>query len=104
MFYTKQQGIVHREDRYFHTLQPEQPYEFSALFTFALAKQLEQRPGRYRLAVNNSIKLKWWKEGTREENVPPLGQKPDDDMYVASGEPIIVTDIQPIEFTIPAGR
>ena len=104
MFQTRQQGVVHREDRYFHTLHPEQPYKFSGHFTPAFAKQLELRPGRYRLAVNDSIKLKWWKEGTRDEIVPPLGQKPADDMYVASGEPIVVTDIEPIEFTIPVNN
>lgn len=104
MFQTKQQGVVHREDRYFHTLQPGQPYKFSGLFTPTFTRELESRPGRYRLALKDSIKLKWWKEGTREETVTPLGQKPADDMYVASGEPIVVTDIEPIEFTITVDK
>jgi hypothetical protein len=66
--------------------------------------QLQTRPGRYRLSLSNSIKLRWWKEGTREEIVTPFGQQPADDMYVASGELIVVADIEPIEFMIPVGH
>ena len=101
MFFTRKDWVVHPNDRYFHTLLPEQPFTFSKPIRAQFLKELEFLPGRYRVAVKDSIKLRWWKEETREEIVPPLGQKPADDMYVASGEPIVVTDIEPIEFTIP---
>ena len=102
IFQSREHQIIHREDRYFHTLHPEQPYKLSGFLTPSFAAKLQGRPGRYRLAVSDSVKLRWWKEGTREEIVTPFGQKPADDMYVASGEPIVVAGIEPIEFTIPA--
>lgn len=104
IFQSREHQIIHREDRYFHTLHPEQPYKLSGSLTLYFVANLQARPGRYRLAVSDSVKLRWWKEGTREEIVTPFGQKPADDMYVASGEPIVVTDIEPIEFTIPVSH
>jgi hypothetical protein len=104
MFRSRNEQIVHRVDRYFHTLYPEQPYTFSECLTPSFTKDLQLRPGRYRLAVSDSIKLSWWKEGTREEIVTPFGQQPADDMYVSSGGPIVVANIEPIEFTIPVGH
>jgi len=91
MFHTKQHGLVHREDRYFHTLHPGQPCTFSGVLTPAFTEELRLRPGRYRLAVSDNITLRWWKEGNREGIVTPYGQKPADDMYEASGEPIEFT-------------
>ena len=104
MFFTRQGWVVHPNDRYFHTLLPEQPFTFSKPIRAQFLKELECLPGQYRVAVKDSTKLRWWKEGTREEIVPPPGQKPADDMYVASGEPIVLNDIQPIEFTIPVSH
>ncbi|GAB7327831.1 hypothetical protein MBLNU13_g11625t2 [Cladosporium sp. NU13] len=100
IFHSRDHQITHRKDRYFHTLHAEQPYRFSGLLTPSFAAQLRARPGRYHLAVSDSIKSRWWKEGTREEITTPFGQKPTDDMYVANGEPIVVTNIEPIELTI----
>lgn len=67
-------------------------------------KELEFLPGRYRSTIKDNIKLRWRKGGTREEIVQPLGQKPADEMYAASGKLIAVSDIEPIEFTIPFGH
>jgi hypothetical protein len=104
IFRSRDHQIIHQEDRYFHTLHPEQPYTFSGLLMPSFAAKLKAKPGRYLLSVSDSIKLRWWKEGTREEIVTPFGQQPAEDMYVASGEPIVVADIGPIEFTIPVGH
>jgi hypothetical protein len=104
IFRSRGHQIIHREDRYFHTLHPEQPYTFSGFLTPSFVAKLQAKPGRYRLSLSDSIKLEWWKEGTREEIVTPYGQQPADDMYVASGEPIVVADIEPIEFTIPGSH
>jgi hypothetical protein len=104
IFRSRDHHIIHREDRYFHTLQPEQPYKFSGFLTPSFTAGLRARPGRYRLAVSDSVKLRWWKEGTREEILTPFGEQPADDMYVASGEPIVVANIEPIEITIPVGH
>ena len=101
-FRISQSGMIHPKDRYFHTLQPEQPYRFAAPFTLHLLKELETRPGVYRLALIDKVELKWWKEATREEIITPLGQKSSKDMFPASGKPIILTGIEPIEFRIPA--
>jgi hypothetical protein len=104
MFRTKQDHIATREDRYFSTLQPEQPYNFSDHFTPSFIEELERRPGRYRFALSGREELKWWKEGLREDIVPPFGEKLAEDMYESSGEPIVLTGIEPIEFTIPFTR
>lgn len=101
MFRLDQDGLVHPKNRYFHTLLPGQPYRFRAPFTPEFMTKLEQRPGRYRLAVKGTEKLDWWKEGKREDLVAPIGQKPFENMYEASGEPIALA-AEPIEFTIPA--
>lgn len=103
MFRTEQDGGIHPNDRYFPTLHPEQPSKFRVPITSFRSKQLAMKPGRYRLAVTNRVELQWWKEGTREEVVAPPGKKPEDDMYVPSGEPIIFSELEPIEFTIPVG-
>lgn len=104
MFRTGKDCIVHPDDRYFHTLLPGQPFTLSKPITTPFLEELKFLPGLYRVAVKDSIKLSWWREGTREEIVPPPGQKPADEMYVASGEPIIVSNIEPVEFTVPVGR
>jgi hypothetical protein len=101
MFRTKHEHIATRDDRCFPTLQPEQPYIFSERFTSAFMKELELRPGRYHFALSGREELKWWKEGPREEIVPPFGEKLAEDMYESSGQPIVLTGIEPIEFTIP---
>lgn len=100
IFHAREDGMIHREDRYFHTLQPQQPYTFSVPFKNAFVRKLELKPGRYRLATSGREELKWWKEGTREEVVSPLGQKPSNELYEASGLPIHLTGIEPVEFTI----
>jgi len=100
MFLSHDHHVIHRDDRYFHTLYPEQPCIFSGILTPSFMTELQLRPGRYRLAVSEIVTIRWWKEGTREEIVKPFGQQPADDMYVADGEPIIVENIEPIEFKI----
>lgn len=101
MFCLVQDGLVPTRDRNFHTLLPGENYKLSAIFTPVTMKELESRPGRYRLAASGTTNIKWWKEGIREELIAPIGQPPFDNMYEASGEPITLT-VDPIEFTIPA--
>jgi hypothetical protein len=100
LFQSSDHHVIHREDRYFHTLYPEKACTFSGFLTPSFLTELQLRPGRYRVAVSDSITIRWWKEGTGEEIVKPFGQQPADDMNVADGEPIVVKDIEPIEFTI----
>jgi hypothetical protein len=83
IFRISQSGMIHPKDRYFHTLQPEQPYRFAAPFAPDLLKELESRPGVYRLALIDKVELKWLKEATREEIITPLGQKSSKDMFPA---------------------
>jgi hypothetical protein len=101
MFRTEEDHVATREDRCFPTLQPEQPYTFSAPFTSSFSRELELRPGRYRFALSGREEVKWWKEGLREEIVPPFGEKLAEELHESSGEPIVLTGIEPIEFTMP---
>jgi hypothetical protein len=59
LFQSRDHHIIHREDRYFQTLLPEQPYTFSGLLTPSFVAKLQARPGRCRLAMSNSITLRW---------------------------------------------
>jgi hypothetical protein len=58
MFHVEKHIMIHGEDRYFHTLQPEQPCTFSRRITSSLIKRIGRRPGRYRIAISGSEKVK----------------------------------------------
>ncbi|KAM0719340.1 hypothetical protein Q7P37_005245 [Cladosporium fusiforme] len=92
------------DDKYFHTLEPEKPLVFSD--TFGIAHRASHGspyflPGhRYRFGVQEDEEIRWWRKGTRDEVMTPEGSS--GGMGNASGKPIMLTNIEPIEFTILA--
>ncbi|KAI9667808.1 MAG: hypothetical protein M1821_000627 [Bathelium mastoideum] len=90
-----------RDDAYFCTLEPEEPMTFQG--SFMLASRMSDGshtvvPGhRYRFGVREGEKVKWWREGRKEEVMSPSGEA--SGLGDASGEPINV-DAVAVEFEV----
>jgi hypothetical protein len=88
------------DSEYFHTLQPEVPYKFSSP---CFLGNWELVPGhRYRLSFEKEQKIKWWREGTKEEVLAAPGQELPHHLLEASGAPIKLMGIEPFDFSVPS--
>lgn len=93
-----------QDEEFFHTLEPNKPAVFSAAFGAAYAAShgsLVFLPDhRYRFGVQEGSRIRWWKKGIRDEIMTPEGSS--GALGKASGKPIMLTNIDPIEFSISA--
>jgi hypothetical protein len=98
--FSRRQGGI--DDAHFHTLVPEQPLKLSGRFLVARRSTEGSRavtPGhRYRFGVRDGEKIAWWREGSKDE----VMSTPDEPASLgdASGEPIALSVLGPVEFTI----
>jgi hypothetical protein len=105
---TKRVGGVRRElggidDQYFHTLEPEKPYEF--IDRFILSYGLNERlvaGHRYRFGFSEKQTSPSWFDGTREDVLHPPGEHERVDKEWAQGR--IIFDLgPPFEFDVLEG-
>jgi hypothetical protein len=100
--FSRRQGAI--DDAHFHTLVPGQPLKLSGPLLIARRSTEGSRaiiPGhRYQFGVRDGEKVAWWREGSREEVMSP----PDEpaDLGNASGYPIALSVLGPVEFTTPS--
>ena len=89
-----------RDDAYFHTLEPDKPVTFKE--PFKLANRMGEHaatPGhRYRFSVREGETVTWWEEGRREDVMGPPEEE--GNFFEAGREPIIVDQIDAIEFMV----
>jgi hypothetical protein len=100
---TKRAGGVRRElggrdDQYFHTLEPEKPYEFIDRFILSYGLNEPLVAGhRYRFGFSEKQTSPCWFDGTREDVLHPPGEREKIDKEWAQGQ--IILDVgPPLEF------
>ncbi|KAH7255177.1 uncharacterized protein BKA55DRAFT_563518 [Fusarium redolens] len=93
-----------RDDDYFITLEPHRPITITHRFLRSAALQGNRgfTPGhKYQLKVREDEEVEWWRYGKKEDVMSPPGQStPKEGCEHASGPPIKLSPIAPVEFEV----